>query len=118
MKYIIPGQPIPLSRPRFSKDHVYDSQKGEKFAASINIKFWHKDKPFFLGPLHLTITFFMQSTRKKGWHDLRPDLDNLIKFVLDVMNGIVYNDDKQVVKITAEKIYDKEPRTEITIEEL
>lgn len=118
MKYIIPGQPIPLARPRFGKERVYDCQRGEKFVAGTNLRFWHKDKPLFVGPLELNIIFFMGSTRQKGWHALRPDLDNLIKFVLDVMNGIVFNDDKQVVRIIAEKMYDKEPRTEIMIEEL
>ncbi len=30
-----------------------------------------------------------------------PDLDNLVKFVLDSLNGVVYMDDKQVVHVTA-----------------
>ena len=32
-----------------------------------------------------------------------PDVDNMAKFVLDAMNGIVYDDDRQVVHLTAHK---------------
>ena len=35
-----------------------------------------------------------------------PDVDNLAKFALDAMNGIVYHDDRQVVHLTAHKHYD------------
>ena len=34
-----------------------------------------------------------------------PDIDNLVKLVLDAMTGIVYGDDKCVVEVHAEKIY-------------
>ena len=36
----------------------------------------------------------------------RPDIDNLIKFVLDALNGVLYHDDCQVVKVSAIKLRD------------
>lgn len=33
----------------------------------------------------------------------KPDVDNIAKSVLDAMNGIVFNDDNQVSKISVEK---------------
>lgn len=36
----------------------------------------------------------------------RPDIDNLCKFVLDALTGVVYGDDSQVVKLTATKLVD------------
>ena len=45
-------------------------------------------------------------------HTAKPDVDNLIKFMLDAMNKIVYEDDKQVVKLTACKLYDSEGKCE------
>ena len=36
------------------------------------------------------------------------DIDNLAKFVLDSLNGIVYVDDKQIVSLSCTKIYDFE----------
>ena len=41
-------------------------------------------------------------------HTIAPDIDNLAKFVLDGMNKLVCQDDKQVVKLTALKLYDSE----------
>ena len=53
------------------------------------------------------------------YHSIRPDLDNLVKLILDVIGGkdrfII--DDSQVCMLQAEKIYGK-PRTEIIIEEI
>lgn len=118
MKYTIPGQPVPLARPRFSNNHVWDCQQSEKRAGTTYLRFLHKGEPL-KGPLHVDLKFFMCHKKKhKSWHCVRPDLDNLVKFVLDVANGVLYEDDKQVAKITAEKTYDIESRTEITITEL
>lgn len=34
-----------------------------------------------------------------------PDIDNFVKGALDVMSGAVYEDDRQVIRVTAEKTY-------------
>ena len=48
-----------------------------------------------------------------------PDIDNLLKFALDVMNGLVYADDRQVVKAVAYKLLDDsgtcQGRTELEV---
>ena len=36
----------------------------------------------------------------------RPDLDKLVRAVLDAMTGIVYEDDAQVAEVNAEKIFE------------
>lgn len=36
---------------------------------------------------------------------VKPDCDNIIKVVLDALNGIAYNDDKQVVSVRCQKYY-------------
>lgn len=65
------------------------------------------------GPIHLQIRFGIKlptsQYRKRTpvprkWRVKKPDLDNLIKLVKDACSGIVYLDDNQVVKISAEKI--------------
>jgi Holliday junction resolvase RusA-like endonuclease len=45
----------------------------------------------------------------------RPDLDNYIKLYLDVMNDLVYEDDKQVTEIYCKKVYSNKPRVEIKL---
>jgi len=48
---------------------------------------------------------------------IKPDIDNLIKFVLDAGNKILWHDDSQVYKVEMEKIYCEEPCTLLEIME-
>ena len=48
----------------------------------------------------------------------KPDIDNIIKAVLDALNGIAYKDDTQVVQVAASKLYRENARIDVTIEEL
>lgn len=45
----------------------------------------------------------------------KPDMDNVIKLYMDVMNGIIYDDDKQITCLSASKFYSENPRVEISI---
>ena len=48
-------------------------------------------------------------TTDSSWPDLnKPDLDNLVKFVMDALQGVVYHDDDQVVKLVTFKLIDTE----------
>jgi Holliday junction resolvase RusA-like endonuclease len=49
------------------------------------------------------------ATNKFIYDTKKPDVDNLSKFVLDALNGVVYKDDDQVVKLTATKVLHTEP---------
>ena len=50
-------------------------------------------------------------------HTKKPDIDNLIKYVLDSLSGHngFFLDDNQIYTIYAEKLYSDKPRTEIMI---
>ena len=126
--YVIDGKPIPLQRPRFSKDgHVWDCQTREKLGIQLQLKSQHKGDPF-VGPLKLEVTFFMpipDKISKKRLQDLsatphycRPDIDNLQKMLLDCANSIIYADDALIAEITARKIWSNCPRTEFSITRL
>lgn len=39
----------------------------------------------------------------------KPDIDNLIKAVMDALNGVAYDDDNQVIELSAKKVYAPEP---------
>lgn len=51
----------------------------------------------------------------------KPDMDNIIKTVLDALNGIAYRDDSQITAVVAVKVYterkDNEPHVTLIIEE-
>lgn len=45
----------------------------------------------------------------------KPDVDNLIKFVFDALNGILWADDSQIIRVTASKSYSNTPCTVIIV---
>ena len=49
-----------------------------------------------------------QKSKSKFFAAVYPDIDNLCKFVMDALNGIVYNDDRQVVVLHAIKLRDSD----------
>ena len=54
-------------------------------------------------------------------HTKTPDVDNLVKFVADSLNGVFYIDDSQIIELKAEKKYISDgelPHTEIMIDEI
>lgn len=130
MKYIIMGDPIPLARPRFSNRRVWDSQKHIKLVWAIELQRQNEKKILLTGPLRLKVCFYfaipksISNKKRNTIHNSlmfhRPDLDNLVKFVKDIGNKILYNDDAQVCVIAASKRYDdgNGPRTEFTLKQL
>lgn len=48
-------------------------------------------------------------------HTTKPDLDNLVKFVLDCGNELLWPDDKAVIYLHAVKSYSEYPKTIIVI---
>ena len=48
---------------------------------------------------------------------VKPDCDNILKLVADALNGIAYDDDKQIVTMSVMKRYGDTPHTEIYINE-
>jgi crossover junction endodeoxyribonuclease RusA len=50
------------------------------------------------GPVQVTLTFTVRNDATRP-----PDLDKLIRAVLDALTGIVWDDDRQVVALTATK---------------
>ena len=50
-------------------------------------------------------------------HTKRPDVDNLVKAVLDALNGVAWEDDSQIVRLSASKEYSSEPYVYLYIHE-
>lgn len=78
------------------------------------------------GPLQIKLWFCFGRPKnhfgKKGlktsaplYHTTKPDVDNLIKLVLDSMKGVFWRDDTQVCSCSALKIYDPIPRVGVML---
>lgn len=131
LSFTIAGEPQAKARPRFSKYKgrvsVYNPHKDLSDTRRWQVKAKVKGHEIIDAPIEADITFHMpipKSITKKRRedilngsikHTLKIDIDNLLKEILDNMNGIVYKDDKLIYKISSSKVYSKNPRTEISI---
>jgi crossover junction endodeoxyribonuclease RusA len=74
------------------------------------------------GPVKLHLIFYMPhpvSRPKKYTHpDVRPDLDKLIRAILDALTAIAFRDDAQVCELIAEKCYTTFVGADITVKPL
>lgn len=75
-----------------------------------------------VGPVVLIVRFWMPRPKSRRTRDLlpdrRPDLDKLVRSILDALTGIAWTDDGQVVEILASKRYATEtdpPGAEVSI---
>ena len=125
--YVIPGDPIPLQRPRHHINRVYDAQKNQKLVIGINLRNQHGDRPLLQGPLLLNAIFYMPvaKTREKQKpqllgtpHYFKADLSNLLKMLEDCANKILYDDDSQIASIITKKVYGEPARTEFTLKRI
>ena len=124
--YILKGQPVPLARVGQNKFQRYDTQKNLKLISCITLQSQHNNEPLFESvPLELVVTFYLEIPKTRAtkvaeeqWHYYRADLDNLVKFICDCANRIIFRDDSLICSIIAKKVYSSKPRTEFTIREL
>lgn len=124
------GNPVPCQRPRFNSrtKHAYENPEQTKLKEGYRwqLKSQYREKPLTC-PLFIDFTFYMpipKGTSKPKTRDMlngrlqhisKPDIDNLQKFVLDCLNGLVIEDDKLVIEVRARKIYSTKPGTLIRV---
>ena len=127
----IPGIPVGKARPRFTKKgHAYTPEKTREYEGRVAAAFYDsREKAFQKGtPIFVDVIARMpipKSTSKKTRLEMlarapeemlkKPDIDNIVKAVLDGLSGLAFPDDDQVWKIYAYKIYAEEPSTTVLI---
>ena len=133
-RIVIPGQPISKHRPRFSRHGrkvvTYSDQGDDYERISSIVECQTTIGSIILGSVTVDMGFFFERPKSHfrtgryagilkdsapELHIVKPDVDNCIKWILDIFNDIIWKDDTQVVEITAKKMYAEEARTEIII---
>lgn len=120
--FIVHGPPVPKGRPRtFTRGKVtrtitpqrtrdYESMVAEHALSALRVQHggsWPMD-----ARMHVMVDAYMPTRRLV-------DVDNLAKAALDAMNGVVYDDDSQVSRLTIERHYDPtNPRIRVAVEVL
>ena len=129
----VPGPPQGKARARTvsqgGKVHSYTPAKTASYERSVAqaYKFSFPRQEVLTGPIQLVLrayypipTSWPQSQKAKALCDMlmpvvKPDIDNVIKCIADGLNGVAWEDDKQIVSIRAEKHYSPIPRVEVEI---
>lgn len=129
----LPGPPRGKARPRRAPNgkHVYSDRESERYETQLKFaaKLAMNGNPPLEGPVAAALCAMMPIpgswSKKRREQALsgellpttRPDLDNVLKH-LDGLNGIVFADDRQVVRATAAKVYGVAPGLAIIVEPL
>ena len=136
IKFTITGTtPKALKRHRPSaRGGYYDPSSKDKKDILLQIVKYKPNHPY-TGNIRLSIRFTMPRPKshyrtgkyrhllKDGckdivYHSIKPDLDNLVKLISDVLQPSFYVDDSQICELYAEKMYGERPNTAIIIEEI
>lgn len=123
-RFVIYGKPHAKQRPRVYGRIAFTPQATKDAERAIAICYGSRKR--FTGALSIEIEFYMPTPRSASAKRTEAmegqpctskngDIDNLIKTVLDGLNGVAFNDDAQICGITANKYWSADPRTEVTI---
>ena len=137
-RFTVLGDPVAKARPKFRTvttksgktfGSAYTPKKSTSFENLVKTSFSAQVGavvPTELGVKLKVTAYFMppQATPKYRKELIRttlvpvlkkPDIDNVVKSVLDALNQVVYQDDKQVYSMICNKFFSFRPRTEVTI---
>ena len=92
--------PVPASRIRVGRWGAYYGKNYKAFRKQVAKELENWAAPPIEGPIHIQELRFhcpQPKTTKRAWP--RGDLDNYQKSIFDAMNGIVWVDDDQIVRI-------------------
>lgn len=117
-QFVIDEEPIGKNRPRFTRTgHVYSPQKNKEYEQRVKLSY-NGEK--FDGAVNLKLTAYYQKPKRSKLlcPTKKPDIDNVAKIIMDGLNGVAWDDDKQVVSLTAIKKWTNDyPRVEVLITE-
>ena len=133
--FTIPGEPVGKGRPRFSgtkngRVHTYTPDKTAQYEKLVK-RHWKESGGKSFGEKQVAVDIYAyfpipKSYSKKRVQEIidnnekptkKPDCDNIIKIVLDALNGLAYDDDKHVVSVCCIKLYatHNKPRVAVAV---
>jgi len=127
---VIYGDPKGKGRPRMMKNGVVFTPSDTKRYEEQVAKRWielNGDLKYNTEPLSLNVISYMAIPKSASKikreamlsGDLRPtktpDIDNILKIIMDGLNKIAFHDDRQVVEEHSEKFYSDVPRVEVEL---
>ena len=135
LMFEIPGSPIGQGRPKFSTINgyakAYDPEKSRNYKAYVKMlatqAMKENDFEMITGPCAIQIFAFFDVPKSKSKKfkeaalegkerpTKKPDADNIVKAILDALNGLIYKDDSCIVDLHCIKYYSDVPRVEVYV---
>ena len=132
-EFEVPGKVIGKGRPRLNSytGVVYTPTKTKDYESLVEQYFLLKYPRFKIleGRIKVNIIAYFsipKTTKKSDINEMlennisptkKPDIDNIVKAVLDSMNKFAFKDDNQITKLEVEKKYAIEDKVYVKIEE-
>ena len=120
--------PVPASRPRVTRWSTYYGKKYTQFKKDMSLMTADIKTIPMTGNIFAELQFNVPipkswSKKKKeakngAYCDNHADIDNYCKAILDSLNNIYYDDDKQIVMLKATMLWATEPSIKCTFTEL
>lgn len=105
----IPGEPVPMARARIARGGrgVFTPPKQRKAKLDVQKLLKTLKLEMLDAPLHVELDFYFTRAKsnKSAFVTKRPDLDNLVKLILDAANELVWRDDSIIVSLACSKQY-------------
>lgn len=104
---VINERPVPKGRPRLGRRGRVFTPEKTLMAEAVIREAW--DGPKFEGPVSIKVVFSPTGTEVTVMEydgtqsKLRGDIDNYVKTLMDGLNGVAWDDDKQVHYVEAHK---------------
>ena len=135
INFAVYGEPVPKGRPRFSTRGKFpvaytpEKTKNYEFEVAMMAKAAMGASKPLQGALEafIYVTFPIPPSYSKKRtqdclsdtekHTKRPDLDNVIKCVIDGMDKIVFLNDSQITSIYSTKVYGQVGKVEVLVRE-
>ena len=117
--FFVDGLPVPQGSMKVINGHVIHAKGSALAAWRSGIALSARNAGVFpsLEPIHIEMKFYMPKPRtvKRDEPTVPPDLDKLIRGVLDGLTAIAYRDDAQVTSIVAQKAYGERIGVDISL---
>lgn len=108
-QFFVPGRPIPQGSLKFINGHAIHvrAQDLALWRADIANEARRSHPEKLQGAVSVTLHFVFNRPKsvKRAEPSIRPDLDKLIRAVLDGLTDVVYRDDEQVTHLVSSKSY-------------
>lgn len=126
ISFIVPGKAVGWQRARRSGNQYFTATETRAYQQSIAWSAKAAGVQILQGPVRVLITVYhpmpksmsqkarLEAVQRVLRPTVKPDMDNVLKTVLDALNGVAYVDDNQVTDIAISKFYG-DPQISVTV---